>query len=402
MMSLGMNRRFPVCRLVLACLLASSSLSAQMSELPLAATPPMGWNSWNHYGKKVTEADVRAAADAMVSSGMKDAGYVYVNLDGSWEGERDSAGVLHVNPAKFGDMKALADYIHSKGLKFGIYSSPGPVTCGGFTASYQHEEQDAKMFAAWGADFLKYDLCSFRAIMNKESNGDEDKARKIQQAAYEKMDQALVKAGRPMLYSLCQYGLDYVWEWGPTVGATMWRTTGDIKDTWDSMTNNGFSQAGFSKYVNPGHWIDPDILEVGNGGMNATEYTTHLSLWAMLAAPLLAGNDLSTMSDETKSILMNKEVIAVDQDPLGKAGDRVWAVGQLELWSKPLKDGAVAVALFNRVTGPTKMTFTLSDIGWQGPAKARDVWAHKDVGVITDSFTATVPRHGVVMLVLRK
>ena len=362
----------------------------------------MGWNSWNHYGKKVTEADVRAAADAMVSSGMKDAGYVYVNLDGSWEGERDSAGVLHVNPAKFGDMKALADYIHSKGLKFGIYSSPGPVTCGGFTASYQHEEQDAKMFAAWGADFLKYDLCSFRAIMNKESNGDEDKARKIQQAAYEKMDQALVKAGRPMLYSLCQYGLDYVWEWGPTVGATMWRTTGDIKDTWDSMTNNGFSQAGFSKYVNPGHWIDPDILEVGNGGMNATEYTTHLSLWAMLAAPLLAGNDLSTMSDETKSILMNKEVIAVDQDPLGKAGDRVWAVGQLELWSKPLKDGAVAVALFNRVTGPTKMTFTLSDIGWQGPAKARDVWAHKDVGVITDSFTATVPRHGVVMLVLRK
>jgi alpha-galactosidase len=216
------------------------------------------------------------------------------------------------------------------------------------------------------------------------------------------MHQALIKANRPILYSLCQYGLDNVWEWGPKVGATMWRTTADVKDTYELMTVIGFAQAGLAKYVNPGHWIDPDMLEIGNGGMNVEEYRTQMSLWAMLAAPLLAGNDLTQMTDETKSILMNKEVIAVDQDPMGKAGDRVRAVGPLELWSRPLKDGRVAVALFNRLQGPSKMTFKLSEIGWNGPAKARDLWTHEDVGKITDSYTANVPRHGVVMLILRK
>ncbi len=378
---------------------ATAIFAQQMTELPLAKTPPMGWNSWNHFGKKVTEADIRAAADALVSSGMRDAGYVYVNVDGSWEGERDAAGVLHVNPAKFNDMKALANYVHSKGLKFGIYSSPGPVTCGGFVASYQHEEQDAAMFADWGVDFLKYDLCSYHKFL---IGLDPDSSRASDEAAYEKMHQALIKAGRPILYSLCQYGFDYVWEWGPKVGATMWRTTGDVKDTYELMTNIGFAQAGLSKYVSPGYWIDPDMLEIGNGGMSIEEYQTHMSLWAMLAAPLLAGNDLAHMTEETKSILMNKEVIAVDQDPLGRAGDRVWAVGPLEFWSKPLKDGAVAVALFNRLQAVNKMSFKLSDIGWHGPAKARDLWTHEDAGTITDAFTANVPRHGVVMLILRK
>jgi alpha-galactosidase len=378
---------------------AAAVSAQQMTELPLATTPPMGWNSWNHFGKKVTEADIRAAADALVASGMRDAGYVYVNLDGSWEGERDAAGQLHPNPTKFGDMKALVAYVHSKGLKFGIYSSPGPVTCGGFVASYQHEEQDAKMFADWGVDFLKYDLCSYHTFMAGLDPAD---SRALDEAAYEKMHQALIKANRPILYSLCQYGLDNVWEWGPKVGATMWRTTADVKDTYELMTVIGFAQAGLAKYVNPGHWIDPDMLEIGNGGMNVEEYRTQMSLWAMLAAPLLAGNDLTQMTDETKSILMNKEVIAVDQDPMGKAGDRVRAVGPLELWSRPLKDGRVAVALFNRLQGPSKMTFKLSEIGWNGPAKARDLWTHEDVGKITDSYTANVPRHGVVMLILRK
>jgi alpha-galactosidase len=255
------------------------------------------------------------------------------------------------------------------------------------------------MFADWGADFLKYDLCSYHKFIVALSP---DEARAAEIAAYEKMHEALIKAGRPMLYSLCQYGFDYVWEWGPKVGATMWRTTGDVKDTYESITNIGFAQAGLSNYVGPGHWIDPDMLEIGNGGMNAEEYRTQMSLWAMLSAPLLAGNDLTQMSDETKSILLNKEVIAVDQDPLGKAGDRVWSIGSLEFWAKPLQDGAVTVAFFNRLEAINKMSFNLSDLGWRGPAKVRDLWKHEDLGTITGNFAVNVPRHGVVMLVLRK
>ncbi len=374
-------------------------LCQQPSQSSKPLTPPMGWNSWNHFGKNVTEEDIRAAADALVTSGMRDAGYIYVNLDGSWEGDRDSNGMLHVNPAKFNDMKSLADYIHSKGLKFGIYSSPGPVTCGGFTASYQHEEQDARMFAEWGVDFLKYDLCSYRQSITGQGL---EKERELDIAAYEKMHQALIKTGRPIIYSLCQYGLDNVWEWGPKVGATMWRTTDDIKDNYESMSNYGFSQAGLSKYVSPGHWNDPDMLQIGNGGMNADEYRTQMSLWALVAAPLLAGNDLTQMDDTARSILLNKEVIAVDQDPLGRAGDRVWAAGPFELWARPLQDGAVAVGLFNRLGGVAQMTFKLSDIGWSGHALARNLWTHQDLGSIGESFTTTVPRHGVVMLLLKK
>jgi alpha-galactosidase len=375
---------------------------APKKELPLAQLPLMGWGSWNHFGKKVTEADVRAAADALVSSGLKDLGYNFVNVDGSWEGERDANGVLQPDHRKFGDMKALGDYIHSKGLKYGVYSSPGPETCGGYVASYLHEEQDAQMFADWGADYLKYDLCSFRVYMKAGSDGDHAKSTAIEIAAYEKMHQALIQTGRPMYCALCQYGLDYVWEWAPKVGATMYRTTGDIADRFESMENIGFAQAGLAKYVTPGHWLDPDSLEVGNGGMTAEEYRMHMSLWAMVAAPLILGNDLTKLDKETMSIIGNKEVIAVDQDPLGKAGDRVWAVGQMELWSRPLKDGAMAICLFNRVGGITTMSFKLRDIGWKGTAKARDVWEHKDLGTIADTFTTDVPRHGVVMLILSR
>jgi alpha-galactosidase len=382
----------------LACvaLFAATIVSAQ-SDPTLAATPPMGWNSWNHFAGRVTDADVRAAADALVSSGMRDAGYVYVNIDDTWEGERDAQGVIHTN-SKFPDMKALADYVHSKGLKLGIYSSPGPKTCAGYEGSYGHEEQDAKTYAGWGIDYLKYDLCSFGRILKQQAGGtDTPKAHEMMHDAYEKMHRALIATGRPIVFSLCQYGWDSVWQWGPQVGANLWRTTGDISDDYDRMSVIGFSQAGLSKFAAPGHWNDPDMLEVGNGKMDTVEYQTHMSLWAILAAPLLAGNDLSKMSPETLSILTNKDVVAMDQDSLGKQGDRVWAQGPFEIWTKPLKDGGEAVALFNRGEDAEKITLRLADAGLQPGTKAHNVWANEDI-TLNGDYSPIVPRHGVVLL----
>ena len=374
---------------------------AESQTQTLAPTPPMGWSTWNHFRHNISDATVRAQADALVSTGMRDAGYVYVNIDGGWEGYRDAAGVLHPN-SNFPDMKALADYIHSRGLKFGLYTGPGPKTCAGAVASYGYEEQDAKMFAAWGVDYLKYDLCSFGEIMKQESGGNELRSDAIMQAAYEKMHQDLLSTGRPIVFSMCQYGLGKVWTWGAQVGGNLWRTTGDIGDTYGSMTSIGFQQVGLSPYAGPGHWNDPDILEVGNGGMTTDEYRMHMSLWAILAAPLIAGNDLIKMTPETVSILMNKEVIAVDQDALGKQGDRAYATDGLEVWTKPLQGGAVAVGLFNRTSAPTSMTLRLADIGWQGRAAARNLWNHQDIGVLSQNYTVVVQRHGVVMLRISK
>lgn len=357
----------------------------------------MGWSTWNHFRHDISDALIRAQADALVASGMRDAGYVYVNIDGGWEGNRDANGVLHPN-SNFPDMKALGDYIHSKGLKFGIYTGPGPKTCGGAVASYGYEAQDAKMFASWGVDFLKYDLCTYRDIMKEESGGDVWKSDALMKAAYEKMHQDLLATERPILFSLCQYGWGKVWTWGPEVGASMWRTSGDISDKYDRMALNGFGEAGLAKYAGPGHWNDPDFLEVGNSGMTADEQRTHFSLWAMLAAPLIAGNDLTAMTAETKSILLNREVIAVDQDPLGRQGDRAYKEGPLEVWAKPLEGDAMAVALFNRTTGAATMTLRLKDVGWQGKAALRDLWSHEDLGVVSGETTAVVPGHGVVML----
>ena len=298
-----------------------------------AATPPMGWNSWNHFAGRVTDADVRSAADSLVTTGMRDAGYVYVNVDDTWQGKRDAQGVIHANE-RFPDMKALGDYIHSKGLKFGIYSSPGAKTCAGYEGSLDHEAQDAKTYAEWGVDFLKYDLCSFQDNMHKveaEHSGDVNAAKNLMIAAYNKMGDALKATKRPIVYSLCQYGVDQPWKWGPGVGANMWRTTDDIDDTYGRMIAIGFSQAGLSKYAGPGHWNDPDMLEIGNGKMTEDEYKTHMSLWVLLAAPLLAGNDLTKMSPADKGILMNKEAIAIDQDSLGRQGDRLYEGGDLDV-----------------------------------------------------------------------
>ena len=365
----------------------------------VAPTPSMGWNSWNHFAGRVTDADVRAAADALVSTGMRDAGYIYVNIDDTWEGTRDGSGVIRTNE-KFPDMKALADYVHSKGLKLGIYSSPGPKTCAGFEGSYGHEEQDAATYAAWGIDYLKYDLCGYRDVMTAESHGDAAKSNQMMHDAYEKMHRAIVKAGRPMVYSLCQYGWDAVWEWAPSVGGNLWRTTGDISDNYDRMSVIGFQQAGLEKYAGREHWNDPDMLEVGNGGMNGDEYRTHMTLWAMLAAPLLAGNDLSKMSDDTGAILMNRDVIAVDQDTAGKQGTRVWAEGPKEIWVRELAGGGRAIALFNRGESDLPITLRLKDAGLKSGARAKSVWKGEEIRLAGEQ-TFQVPRHGVVLLVTR-
>jgi alpha-galactosidase len=367
----------------------------------IAATPPMGWNSWNHFADKVTDADVRAAADAMVATGMREAGYVYINIDDGWEGNRDAQGNIQAN-SKFPDMKGLSDYVHSKGLKLGIYSSPGPKTCGEFEGSYGHEQHDADTYAKWGVDYLKYDLCSYMSNMGlHDPTQDPRRAVSMMKDAYAKMHQALVNTHRPIVYSLCQYGVGSVWEWGPEVGANLWRTTDDIRDNYRSMALIGFSQAGLEKFAAPGHWNDPDMLEIGNGGMNPDQYRTQMSLWAMLAAPLLAGNDLSKMDETTKSILMNKEVIAVDQDKQGIQGHRV---GPPQIWMKPLSGGAKAVALFNYVTDDEAepVTLRLKDVGFVGPVHARDLWAHKDLDVLHGSYTVRIPQGGVVMLRLWK
>ncbi len=351
----------------------------------LALTPPMGWNSWNKFRNQVSDKLVRQIADAMVRSGMRDAGYVYLNIDDTWEAGRDSAGNIQTND-RFPDMKAMVDYVHGKGLKFGIYSSPGPKTCAGYEGSYQHEDQDAKTYAAWGVDYLKYDWCSGDAVYEHTS----------EPGVYAKMGEALLRSGRPIVFSLCQYGALKVQDWGAQVGGNLWRTTGDIRDTWDSMSHIGFDQQiGLENAAGPGHWNDPDMLEIGNGGMTDTEYRTHMSLWSLLAAPLLAGNDLRTASPDILSILTNREVIAVDQDRLGREAHRVSKNGDLEVWSRPLAGGDYAVGLFNRGASIAEMSLHPGDIGLSNVGKARDLWAHASVST---SKPFNVAPHGVVLL----
>ena len=387
----------------------------------LAKTPPMGWNSWNKFAERVTDKDVRGMADAMASNGMKAAGYLYINIDDTWELDRDANGMIRTN-SKFPDMKALADYVHGKGLKLGIYSSPGPKTCAGYEGSYGHDLQDAKQYVAWGIDYLKYDWCSAGAVYD----GTPENGRITMEAAYAKMGHALLEAAksanRKIVYSLCQYGNNNVGEWGAKVGGNLWRTTGDIGDRWQSMMSLGFNlQVGREKFAGPGHWNDPDMLEIGNGGMTDTEYQTHMTLWSLLAAPLLAGNDLRDMKPAILEILTNREVIAVDQDTLGTQAVRVYPPvpaeekdsvskgrggsttgGLLQVFARPLADGSHAAGLFNLGDAPAKVTAKWSDIGIAGSHKVRDVWKHEDRGAFKDEFTAEVPSHGVVMVKIAK
>jgi alpha-galactosidase len=366
----------------------------------VAATPPMGWNSWNYFAERVTDKDIRDAADEIVANGMKDAGYIYINIDDTWEGERDASGVLHTN-SKFPDMKALADYVHSKGLKLGIYSGPGPKTCGGYVASLGHEEQDAKMYADWGIDYLKYDLCSFiPAVMQKQAPHDEAQQMRIMIAAYDKMGKALQSTGRPIVYSLCQYGWDSPWEWAPALGGNSWRTTGDINAHWDRIYTLLEQQAGLEQYAGPGHWNDPDMLEVGNGKLTLAENRAHFSMWAMLASPLLAGNDLPNMKPEIKAILTNRDVIAIDQDSLGHQASRVYADGEVEVWARPLSGGAMAVAILNAgsdrvATHPFHLD--LARLGLHGAQQGKDLWTGQSVE-LTQNMPITLPSHDILLV----
>jgi alpha-galactosidase len=370
-----------------ALVLGAASNAPTAQENQLAPTPPMGWNDWYQYECRVSDSIIRANADALVNTGMKAAGYTYVNIDDCWQGKRDDKGFVHPNE-RFPDMKALGDYLHSKGLKFGIYSSPGPKTCAQYEGSYRHEEQDAHSYAEWGVDFVKYDWCSGREVYKPEE----------MRGAYRKMYDGLRRTGRPMVFSLCQYGLEAVWRWGPQVGGNMWRTTDDIGGDYDRVSLFGFQHNGLEKFAGPGHWNDPDILQIGIGKLNNDEGRTQMTLWCILAAPLLAGNDLTKMTKETLAILSNPEVIAVDQDPLGVQGHRVGQEGPLEVWMKPLADGSKAVGLFNRSESGLPISVRFATIGVGHSARVRDLWTGKDLGIMAEKYTAQVPRHGAALI----
>jgi len=364
----------------------------------LAQTPPMGWNSWNKFACDVNEKVVRDVADAIVSSGMRDAGYQYVVVDDCWAGPRDWNGFITADPQHFpSGIKALADYVHSRGLKFGIYSDAGRLTCAGRPGSEGHEYQDALTYARWGADYLKYDWCS---------TGDRNAGE-----AYAVMADALRASGRPIVFSMCEWGTAKPWLWAKNTG-NLWRTTGDIFDSFSvkdpkhdwahTLTEIVDLNEPLWPFAGPGHWNDADMLEVGNGGMSPVEYRSHFSLWAMMASPLMAGNDIAHMDETTRSILLNKEVIAVDQDPLGIQGHRVSKDGTSEVWVKPLANGARALVLFNRGEAPATIGATSDELGWPAGvrAKVRDLWAHRDVGRWTGSIDATVEPHGVAMFTI--
>jgi alpha-galactosidase len=359
----------------------------------LAATPPMGWNSWNKFGCEIDEAMVHRQADAMVSSGLAAAGYQYIVIDDCWQASRDTHGNIVADARRFpAGIKALADYVHSKGLKFGLYSDAGVLTCGGRPGSAGREFQDAAQYAAWGVDYLKYDWCA---------TGTRDA-----EAAYTIVAKALRESGRDVVLSICEWGTSHPERWAPAVGH-LWRTTGDIYDTWQGhrdwssgMVDILDLQAEAWRNSGPNRWNDPDMLEVGNGGMTTTEYESHFSLWAMLAAPLIAGNDLSTMAAGTQRILANRDVIAVDQDTLGMQGRRIWKQGDLEIWARPLQGGDQAVVLFNRGAQPAPMRVTWAQLNLPAHAKARvrDLWTHLVSDGVRDSTGGTVASHGVLML----
>ncbi len=358
-------------------------------QYKLVQTPPMGWNSWNIYHCGVDEAKVREATDGLIKSGLNRHGYQYVNIDDCWQGERNTQGEIQTNE-KFGDMKKLGEYIHERGLKYGIYSSPGPKTCAGHLGSYGHELRDAQTYAEWGVDFLKHDWCSYGGVAVGEGV-------EKQKIPYRTMRTALDKVNRDIVYSLCQYGMGDVWKWGndPDIKADLWRTTGDIGPSYGSMTNIGFRQNGLESYAGPGHWNDPDMLFMH--ALKPNEQITHLTLWSMLAAPLLIGSDISKLSSYSIDALSNDEVIEIDQDPLGQQGKRVAQNGNLEVWARPLWDGTTAVALFNRSRKVANVTTKWSDLGLKGTQNVRDLWRQENAGKAREGFTRAVPPHGAML-----
>ncbi|HKW10246.1 MAG TPA: glycoside hydrolase family 27 protein [Gemmatimonadaceae bacterium] len=370
----------------LALLSMAGVLSTARLDNRLARTPPMGWNSWNHFACNVSEQLIEEEADSIAASGMRDAGYRYVVIDDCWQTARDAHGVIVADSARFPHgIKALADYVHAKGLRFGIYTDAGTKTCQGRPGTLGHEEQDARTYAAWGVDYVKEDWCNASHL--------------VAPTQYAKFRDALAHSGRSIVFSICEWGSNQPWEWAPAVG-NLWRTTDDIEDKWPSMLANLDQNGQHASVAKPGAWNDPDMLEVGNGGMTDDEYRAHFSLWAIMAAPLMAGHDVRTMSPATKEILLNREVIAVDQDSLGKQGMLVSSgLPELQVWSKPLADGSRAVALLNRSSSPAKITASLSRIGLHADsATIRDLWAHADRGRVSREYATEVPAHAVVMV----
>ncbi len=387
---------------------ASRKLTIVGGTHKLSLTPPMGWNSWNCWAGAVDTDKVKAAADWMLKSGLAAHGFQYVNIDDTWEAGRNASGEIETNQ-KFPDMKALTDYIHSKGLKLGIYSSPGPKTCANFEASYRHELQDAQTYAKWGVDYLKYDWCSYGDIAAKQNLPELEK----DILPYEVMGNALEKVDRDIVYSLCQYGMGDVWKWGggDRVRGNCWRTTGDINDSWGSLHGIYASQNGHEKYAGPGHWNDPDMLVVGKVGwgpslheshLTPNEQLLHISMWCLLSSPLLIGCDMSQMTPFTVALLSNDEALDINQDPLGKPAGRVLLDGEKEVWARPLADGTVAVGLVNSGFEATEVTADWKAIGVKGKATVRDLWLHKTVGTFDGQYKVSVPAHGVVLLKIGK
>lgn len=377
----------------------SSSLKAQKFE-DLAKTPPMGWNSWNKFECKINETIVKEVADAMVKNGMREAGYEYIIVDDCWQIGRDSLGNILADPERFpSGMKSLGDYIHSKGLKFGIYSDAGILTCQGRPGSRGYEFQDARTYAKWGVDLLKYDWCS-HGKQNAE-------------ASYILMRDAIKKAGRPIVFSICEWGTNKPWEWGAGTGHT-WRTTEDIINCFDCKNNWGGLgvlqivdlQAEIGGYSGPGHWNDPDMLEIGNGVLTASEERAHMSMWSMFSAPLIAGNDIRNMSAQTRAILMNKEILDIDQDSLGISATRWMKYADLEIWFKPLSNHNFAFCLLNRSNQPVTIDQDLKakikNYQVDDSYTVRDLWKHRDIGSTKDNITGTIAAHDVLMIKLTK
>jgi len=383
---------------------ASNELRIVARKGTLALTPPMGWNSWNVWGPAVDQEKVLQAAQWLDRSGLAAHGFQYIVIDDAWSGKRGADGKILPNE-KFPDMRALADAVHARGLKLGIYSSPGPKTCEDFAGSWQHEAQDAATYAAWGVDFLKYDWCSYEELIRGDHSLVE------LQKPYIAMRDALARVDRDIVYALCQYGYGDVWKWGAEVGGHLWRSSGDLLDQWANLESVGFRQAGRERWTRPGEWNDTDMLVVGTLGwgpnlrpsrLTPNEQVLHLSLWVLQAAPLFIGADLSKLDTFTLSLLSNDEVIAVDQDPLGRAAGRVWSDARREIWARTLADGTMAVGLFNRGLQPAEVTVEWQQLGLQGRQPVRDLWQRRDLGVLQEKFTATVPRHGAVLLKVGK
>ena len=371
-----------------AFLFASILTEAQKTE-GLALTPPMGWNSWNKFGCDINENLIMEIADAFVESGMKDAGYEYIVIDDCWQVSRDENGKIVADPERFpSGIKALADYVHSKGLKFGIYSCAGTETCAGRPGSHGYEEIDANTYAEWGVDYLKYDFCNATEFDPQKS--------------YIDMSEALSKTGRPIVFSLCEWGTNRPWAWAKDVGH-LWRTTYDIMDCWvcrrDYTGMDWVSildmQVGLEKYAGPGHWNDPDMLEVGNGNMTTNEYVAHFSFWCLLAAPLIAGNDLRDMDEATQEILLNSDAIAINQDKAGIQGSKVYDDSDYEIWGKQLANDDLAVIFFNRGWKKAEFPTLWEKLGIEENMKIYDIWKHKEVGTTDEFESITIDMHSV-------